>query len=115
MGFWSSNSSDSNDKDGTSNPKQSTRDQEADAELAELIAAFSQEPSTSPTDGKKRHGRDRGEVDNDTAYTSTFPGEMNCVTAFDEMFYCYSMGGQFLNGMSLFFLGLISSELTGND
>lgn len=103
MGFWSSNSSDSNDKDGTSNPKQSTRDQEADAELAELIAVFSQEPSTSPTDGKERHGRDRGEVDNDTAYTSTFPGEMNCVTAFDEMFYCYSMGGQFLNGMSLFF------------
>lgn len=97
MGFWSSNS-----KDDSSQPKQSTRDQEADAELAELIAAFSQEPSPNPDDEKKRVGRDRGEIDNDTAYTSTFPGEMNCVTAFDEMFYCYSIGGQFLNGMSFF-------------
>lgn len=94
MGFWSSN-----DKDGSSQPKQSARDQEADAELAELIAAFSQEPSSSSKDGKKRDGRDRGEIDDGVAYNSAFPGEMNCVTAFDEMFYCYSVGGQFLNGM----------------
>ncbi|KAF8534432.1 hypothetical protein BDD12DRAFT_640224, partial [Trichophaea hybrida] len=25
------------------------------------------------------------------------PTDMNCLTAFDEMFYCYSLGGQFLN------------------
>lgn len=106
MGFWSSN------KGGSSQPKQSTRDQEADAEFAELIAALSQEPSPNPKDGKKRDGRDRGEIDNDTAYTSTFPGEMNCITAFDEMFYCYSIGGQFLNGMSLFLaVGLVGCFL----
>lgn len=112
MGFWSSNS---NDKNGSSTSNQSIRDQEADAELAELIAAFTQEPSPSSKDGNKRHGRDRGEIDNNTAYTSTFPGEMNCITAFDEMFYCYSMGGQFLNGVSSLFpndgirLGIIGS------
>ncbi|KAL0632351.1 hypothetical protein Q9L58_008789 [Maublancomyces gigas] len=93
MGFWSNN------KGGSSQPKQSIRDQEADAEFAELIAALSQEPTPNPKDGKKRDGRDRGEIDNDTTYTSTFPGEMNCITAFDEMFYCYSIGGQFLNVM----------------
>lgn len=108
MGFWSSN------KGSSSQPKQSARDQEADAEFAELIAALSQELSPNPKDEKKRAGRDRGEIDNDTAYTSTFPGEMNCITAFDEMFYCYSIGGQFLNGMSLFpAVGLVESFSLG--
>lgn len=104
MGFWSSNN-DSNDEDDASQSKKSRRDQEADAELAELIAAFDQEHASSDSskDGKKkRDGRDRGEIDGEI-HSSTFPGEMNCITAFDEMFYCYSLGGQFLNGMLLLF------------
>lgn len=31
-------------------------------------------------------------------YESTFPTTMNCLHAFDQVWYCYSLGGQFLNG-----------------
>lgn len=100
MGFWGGSSGGGNGKDSTSQPEKPTRDQEADAELAELIATLGQEQVPSKDGRKKRDGRERGEIeDDDASYGSAFPGEMNCITAFDEMFYCYSIGGQFLNGM----------------
>ncbi|KAI5853083.1 hypothetical protein DFP73DRAFT_535068 [Morchella snyderi] len=111
MGFWSSNKNNKDPEEVTELPsppapphpqpaaKKPTRDEQADAELAEFIAAFDKEQSSgSSNDFRKRDGRDRGEVEEeDASLGSSFPGEMNCITAFDEMYYCYSVGGQFLN------------------
>lgn len=97
MGFWGS----SNDKGNTPASKKSLRDGEADAELAELIAELDKEHATGNSNSKKREGRDRGEVDTGNDYSSSFQGEMSCLSAFDEVFYCYSIGGQFLNGKVL--------------
>lgn len=70
-------------------PKQLTREQQADAELAELLAAL---------DSGHRSATASKEKTRTEQFESSFPSEMNCMIAFDEMYYCYSLGGQFLNG-----------------
>jgi len=51
-------------------------------------------PSFSATDRERIAAAKKAEEE----YESTFPTEMNCLHAFDQVWYCYSLGGQFLNG-----------------
>ncbi|RPB26271.1 hypothetical protein L211DRAFT_835634 [Terfezia boudieri ATCC MYA-4762] len=48
-------------------------------------------PSFSATDRERIAAAKKAEE----AYESTFPTEMNCLHAFDQVWYCYSLGGQF--------------------
>ncbi|KAF8426676.1 hypothetical protein EV426DRAFT_702277 [Tirmania nivea] len=50
-------------------------------------------PSFSAADRERIAAAKKAEVE----YESTFPTEMNCLHAFDQVWYCYSLGGQFLN------------------
>jgi Protein of unknown function (DUF3128) len=95
MGFWGS--SKSNSQDASSSPPKDPREAAADAELAALLATLDAEAAEVAAGGgasKKNTGPQEKPKPN-----SAFPEEMSCVTAFDEMYYCYSLGGQFLNGI----------------
>ncbi|KAA8905969.1 hypothetical protein FN846DRAFT_949419 [Sphaerosporella brunnea] len=73
-------------------PLPQTREEQADSELAALIAELDRE-HTENARATERNKRVPAANDDKTG----LPTEMNCLTAFDEMFYCYSFGGQFLN------------------
>lgn len=62
-------------------PPPTDRNAAADAELAALITDLNTPTSTADT----------------TPHLSGIPENMSCLTAFDELYYCYSLGGQFLN------------------
>jgi hypothetical protein len=70
----------------------SSREAQADAELAALLASLDAEHAAN-TRAAERNARVPAADDDKTG----LPTDMNCLTAFDEMFYCYSFGGQFLN------------------
>jgi len=68
------------------------RDAAADAELAELLSALDAEHTAHAAAAARV--REVHPADDDK---TGLPTDMNCLTAFDEMYYCYSLGGQFLN------------------
>ncbi|KAL7270669.1 hypothetical protein RUND412_006614 [Rhizina undulata] len=85
-------------QDPTPPSKPLTRDEVADAELAELLAALDAEHEESRASSREsQNNRDGKRSQLEAEYESAFPTDMNCISAFDEMFYCYSLGGQFLN------------------
>lgn len=69
-----------------------TRDQQADLDLEEILAELDRDHQTHAAAAK--HNATTHFADDDK---TGLPTDMNCLTAFDEMFYCYSLGGQFLN------------------
>ena len=96
MGFWN--------KPPDGGPQD--REAQANSELAALLESL----STTATDERPPSPKTSNGSSSATAATakgeregakSAFPTEMNCVSAFDEMYYCYSLGGQFLNGLLL--------------
>ncbi|KAG0637254.1 hypothetical protein HOY80DRAFT_973890 [Tuber brumale] len=78
---------------GTPDPGKDPREAAADAELSELLSNLEAEAAAIAQ--RKTTTAAKGEGDEKEA--TAFPTEMSCITAFDEMYYCYSLGGQFLN------------------
>ncbi|KAI5851845.1 hypothetical protein BZA05DRAFT_473986 [Tricharina praecox] len=72
-------------------PVQQSREALADAELAALLAELTSTPPDLPTTPS---AATTSALDKTSLPPST---QLNCVTAFDELFYCYSLGSQFLN------------------
>ncbi|KAI5805827.1 hypothetical protein EDC01DRAFT_626638 [Geopyxis carbonaria] len=90
MGFWSkvpSATESSSKSDGQ--PLTKSREEIADAELAALLTQLDSEHQAATELAKKPR---------DVSAVSAFPETMSCRKAFDDLFYCYSLGGQFLNG-----------------
>jgi hypothetical protein len=75
-----------------SKPPPLSREAQADAELAALMRELDAEHQANAAAAK--HASVTHVTDDDK---TGLPTDMNCLTAFDEMFYCYSLGGQFLN------------------
>ncbi|KAI5784523.1 hypothetical protein FPQ18DRAFT_353271 [Pyronema domesticum] len=75
-------------------PSSSNADREssADKDLAALMAELDAEHKANAL--AARHAERVHITEEDKTGLET---DMNCLTAFDEMFYCYSFGGQFLN------------------
>jgi hypothetical protein len=68
------------------------RESSADKDLAALMAELDAEHRANAL--AARHAERVHITEEDKTGLET---DMNCLTAFDEMFYCYSFGGQFLN------------------
>ncbi|PWW76653.1 hypothetical protein C7212DRAFT_279386 [Tuber magnatum] len=66
------------------------REAAADEELRQLLSNLEAEAANSTSTSTERAREEKEAV-------TAFPTEMSCITAFDEMYYCYSLGGQFLN------------------
>ncbi|KAF4310931.1 hypothetical protein GTA08_BOTSDO13598 [Botryosphaeria dothidea] len=77
----------------TSSDASSTTAAELKAFLSELQASV--EPSTSSTSSDA--SSTTAAASSQTTTPSIFPTTMNCRQAFDEAFYCQSLGGQFMN------------------
>lgn len=84
-------------RDVTDKPTSVTRDEQADAELKAFLSELqaSVEPSTSSTSSDA--SSTTAAASSQTTTPSIFPTTMNCRQAFDEAFYCQSLGGQFMN------------------
>lgn len=82
-------------------PRKLTRDEQTDADLAELLVQFSPETSThtSPRAARTDGSEPTTTTTDTTPITpdSLFPTTMSCRAAFDSAFYCQSLGGQFNN------------------
>jgi hypothetical protein len=97
-------------------PKQETPEEEIYRIFMEALAEESdaakvnqpgRKSSALPSDRDPNAIGSVGGVMEELRKDSQFPTEMNCLTAFDNMYYCYSLGGQFLNGES------VASQLCG--
>jgi len=86
--FWSKPPPPPRPPASTSPPPQS-REAAADAELALLLAELGSETTPTPTPTTPTAAPRRNDNDADR--------KLDCVAAFDELFYCYSLGSQFLN------------------
>lgn len=84
-------------RDVNDKPTSVTRDEQADAELKAFLSELqaSVEPSTSSTSSDA--SSTTAAASSQTTTPSIFPTTMNCRQAFDEAFYCQSLGGQFMN------------------
>ncbi|MCJ1364436.1 hypothetical protein MMC16_003547 [Acarospora aff. strigata] len=87
-------------------PKALTRDEQAEAELKDLLAQFSAEiTSHAQTRASRTDGSDVSPTPSTPTTTSPNPispdslytTSMSCRQAFDAAFYCQSLGGQFNN------------------
>lgn len=91
MPFWSRPPTSAPSSSSSSDP----RDNRDDPELRELLEAIDEESKKAVRDSAKH-------VEYNTAgdpnFRSGFEDTMNCLTAFDDMYYCYSLGGQWSNG-----------------
>lgn len=131
MPFWGKGSSsggdgpnvasDSTSPSSTSSPESTpsskpalTREQQADLDLRELLAALDSQSTAeeatrakaqraSPTSGTQSYKYHPTSAEKkkiaDEDFETGFKTEMNCLQAFDQVWYCYSLGGQFLNGL----------------
>jgi len=122
MGWWWSSSQDTEDRptqpppqyepfapeppDIADTPRQLTRDEQADADLKELLAQLSAEMAThTSTHASRPDGSDHSPATSTSTTASSdsispdslFPTSMSCRQAFDSAFYCQSLGGQFNN------------------
>ncbi|KAL5338797.1 hypothetical protein BJX70DRAFT_365693 [Aspergillus crustosus] len=85
-------------------PKQISREEQADAEFSKLWADFQSDISQSPG---QSHKSTPAPAQSSTptsqpppasiAPDSLYPDTMSCRTAFDYAFFCQSIGGQFVN------------------
>ncbi|KAI5800244.1 hypothetical protein DFH27DRAFT_623622 [Peziza echinospora] len=118
-------------------PKPPTRDELADLELQSLLQAL----SASDPDSRSRYDEVPSSTTSSSTTTTTsssssshpplnippsklphaakpdvsettFPTTMNCLDAFDKVWYCYTLGGQFLNVYRYGHLRDCSSHLT---
>ncbi|KAF3911994.1 hypothetical protein AA313_de0207431 [Arthrobotrys entomopaga] len=77
-----------NDDSSSTPPKLAkSRDDIAEEELSALLKTFNSEDSPSSSSSKPS-----------TSFQDTlYPSTMSCREAFDELYFCYSLGGQFKN------------------
>ena len=79
-----------------------TRDEEAEADLQELLDAFhgtsSSTTRTPPPTKPPPSSPPTGQINRSSIHPSAlYPTSMSCRAAFDSAFYCQSLGGQFTN------------------
>lgn len=77
----------SSNSDG--HPFTSSREQDGDVKLPAALTQIQLADKTANEFAYKSH---------EVSTTSNFPEAISCRKAFDDMYYCYSLGGQFLNG-----------------
>ena len=113
MPFWNSAPKPPPNSESTANTSTSTtarlhQEKQADEDLAALLREFSSPSSPSPscpsTSSTSAPHSPALPGTAKAAWPATRPEEeealkesLNCLRAFDELFYCYSLGGQFLN------------------
>lgn len=90
MPFWKSAPKPEPNSEGPVPITRSQQERQADEDLAALLGEFSTPPSSSTSSPASPSIPTKAE---DEALKES----LNCLRAFDELFYCYSLGGQFLN------------------
>ncbi|KAJ6262227.1 hypothetical protein Dda_3032 [Drechslerella dactyloides] len=70
-----------------------SRDDLADEELSAFLKTIQSESDQSSSSSKHGHSTGKDGTFQDTLY----PTAMSCREAFDELYFCYSLGGQFKN------------------
>ncbi|KAF8468309.1 hypothetical protein BDZ91DRAFT_722412 [Kalaharituber pfeilii] len=87
-------------------PQRLTRDELADIELRSLLSAIDQAEDPAPPKASEKKSitstpafsaSERTRLQAVGSIASEYPTTMNCLHAFDKVWYCYSLGGQFLN------------------
>ncbi|MCJ1292786.1 hypothetical protein MMC34_004339 [Xylographa carneopallida] len=82
-------------------PRALTRDEQADAELQDLLLEFNNSSTQDPSAKPSTAGHEvllPSQVNHSSiAPERLYPTSMSCRTAFDAAFYCQSFGGQFTN------------------
>ncbi|KAH7036743.1 hypothetical protein B0J12DRAFT_677897 [Macrophomina phaseolina] len=80
-------------------PKTLSRNEQADADLKAFLSELqaSVEPNTSATPNDVSTTQPAQTQPAQPQPPSIFPTTMNCRQAFEEAFYCQSLGGQFMN------------------
>lgn len=99
-----------NDKNKASASRNLSRDEQADLELQEFLAALNSERDTTTTTTTTATAKTTTSSSSKPSSASTtttttssispealYPTEMSCRQAFDSAFYCQSPGGQFIN------------------
>lgn len=97
-----------NDKNKASASRNLSRDEQADLELQEFLAALNSErdtttttttatAKTTTTSSSKPSSASTTTTTSSISPEALYPTEMSCRQAFDSAFYCQSPGGQFIN------------------
>lgn len=95
--------SSTNTNDNKNPSRTLTRDEQANLELQEFLAALNSEVDTaaaskpSPNSFTSTTSTSTGRGPSSISPESLYPTEMSCRQAFDQAFYCQSPGGQFTN------------------
>jgi len=78
-------------------PKPLTRDEQAEADLKDLLTQLSAESATHTTTRASLTDGSDASTPSPISPDSLYPSSMSCRQAFDSAFYCQSLGGQFNN------------------
>ena len=97
MPFWKRAPKAEPNSEGSAPISRSQQERQADEDLAAILREFSSSPSSSASFEPSSPASPSIPTKATPPEEEALKESLNCLRAFDELFYCYSLGGQFLN------------------